>query len=206
MKSLAIVGASGHGLVVADTAEQCGWKMIHFYDDAWPAKDVNGVWAVRGSVSDLYDSSLDYDGVVVAIGSNAVRTQIQNQLHGLGATVISVKHPLAVISRYACIGEGCVVFAGAVVNAGAVIGNGVILNTSCSVDHDCVIGDFAHISPGARLAGNTTVGAGAWIGIGAAVRQGITIGCDVVVGANAAVVADVADGQCVVGVPARPKA
>ncbi len=36
MKRLAILGASGHGKVVAEIAELCGWGKIHFFDDAWP--------------------------------------------------------------------------------------------------------------------------------------------------------------------------
>jgi glycosyltransferase involved in cell wall biosynthesis len=33
---LAILGASGHGKVLADAAEQCGWPSVSFFDDAWP--------------------------------------------------------------------------------------------------------------------------------------------------------------------------
>jgi acetyltransferase-like isoleucine patch superfamily enzyme len=48
------------------------------------------------------------------------------------------------------------------------------------------------------------VGECAWLGIGSSVRQTLTIGADSVVGGGAAVVAAVADGTTVVGVPARP--
>ena len=44
MEKLAILGASGHGKVVADIAQVCGWKSISFFDDAWPECRVNGVW------------------------------------------------------------------------------------------------------------------------------------------------------------------
>ena len=33
---LAILGASGHGKVLADIAELSGWSAIEFFDDAWP--------------------------------------------------------------------------------------------------------------------------------------------------------------------------
>jgi acetyltransferase-like isoleucine patch superfamily enzyme len=42
------------------------------------------------------------------------------------------------------------------------------------------------------------------IGAGAVIRQGIKIGSNVMVGAGAVVVADVCDGQVVVGIPAKP--
>jgi len=35
---LAILGASGHGKVVADAAEQAGWQSVVFFDDAWPGR------------------------------------------------------------------------------------------------------------------------------------------------------------------------
>ena len=61
------------------------------------------------------------------------------------------------------------------------------------------------ISPPARIVdfGAVTIGEGAHVGIGASVRQGIVIGRNVVVGAGAAVVADAADEQVLMGVPAR---
>jgi acetyltransferase-like isoleucine patch superfamily enzyme len=69
-----------------------------------------------------------------------------------------------------------------------------------------VIGGGVHVCPGAHLAGAVRIGDRSWIGIAATVRQGITIGRDVMVGAGAVVVADVADGLTVAGVPARQKA
>ncbi len=36
MSRLAVLGASGHGKVVADCAELVGWSDIVFFDDAWP--------------------------------------------------------------------------------------------------------------------------------------------------------------------------
>ena len=44
MKTLAILGASGHGKVVADAALSTGlWQEVVFYDDAWPAKKKTAV-------------------------------------------------------------------------------------------------------------------------------------------------------------------
>ena len=57
--------------------------------------------------------------------------------------------------------------------------------------------------PGAVLAGGVRVGARALVGAGAACRPHVAIGADAVVGTGAAVVAPVADGQRVGGVPAR---
>ena len=48
------------------------------------------------------------------------------------------------------------------------------------------------------------VAEGTLIGVGAVIRQGIAIGLNATVGAGAVVIKDVADGQTVLGNPARP--
>ncbi|CAD5202331.1 acetyltransferase [Pseudomonas sp. FEN] len=203
MRRLAILGAGGHGKVVADTAQCCGWDQVDFYDDAWPGVERNGCWSVVGDLATIYARLQDYQGVTVAIGNNTIRHFKLTALIGAGAPVVSLIHPAAVISQYSSVGLGSVVFAGAVVNVDTKIGIGAILNTGCSVDHDCILGDAVHVSPGARLAGAVSVGDRSWIGIGACVRQLIKIGADAIVGGGASVVNDVSDGMLVVGVPAR---
>ena len=200
---LAVLGASGHGKVVADTAQACGWKQIDFFDDAWPTRQQNGHWQITGGLAQLLPRLDDYDGVFVAIGNNRIRYGKLTELESAVANIVSLIHPQAVISQYASIGIGTLVLAGVVVNVDTVIGRGVILNTGCSVDHDCVLHDGVHICPGARLAGGVEVGKLSWVGIGSCVRQSLRIGTGVVIGAGAAVVTDIADALTVVGVPAR---
>jgi sugar O-acyltransferase (sialic acid O-acetyltransferase NeuD family) len=203
MKRLAILGASGHGKVVADTAECCGWQAIEFFDDAWPQVSAIGGWPVAGNTGDLLKRIGEFDGVLVAIGNNSVRRRKTDELKASGAKLPVLMHPASIISQYAQIGAGTVVFASAVVNAYAIIGEGAILNTGCSIDHDCFLGAYVHVSPGARLAGAVNVGEGSWIGIGACVRQVLSIGSNVMVGAGAAVINDISDNMTVAGVPAR---
>ncbi len=203
-RSLTIVGASGHGKVVAEAALVSNWAAVEFYDRAWPDKQQVGRWAVAGDDATLWADLTRKDGVIVAIGDNWTRLMLLERLRQSGAKLVSIVHPMACISETARLGAGTVAMAGAIVNADAVVGIGGILNTGCSVDHDCVLGDAVHISPGAHLAGDVHVGDRSWIGIGASVRQGVRIGAGVIVGAGAAVVSDIADGLTVVGVPATP--
>ncbi|MGE6390365.1 acetyltransferase [Psychrobacter pacificensis] len=202
---LAILGASGHGKVLADIAELTGWEKIDFFDDAWPERKNNGAWQVIGDTQKLLNSLKAYDGVIVAIGNNKIRQQKLQQLDSAGAKIITLIHPSATVSRYTKIGPGSVVVAGAVINPDCIIGSGAIINTCSSVGHDCNLGDAVHICPGARLAGGSEVSDRAWIGVGSSVRQLIRIGSDAIVGAGAAVVQDVLPNITVVGVPARPK-
>lgn len=204
MSRLALLGASGHGKVVADAALACGWYSVVFFDDAWPRVNTNGRWAVVGDTTILLKSLSEFDGVIVAIGSCAARWQKHQALQAAGARMATVVHPRACVSPFARIGAGTAVMAGAVVNVDAAVGDACVVNTSATVDHDVALAHGVHVAPGAHLSGNVSVGACSWVGVGAAVRQGIRIGSGVMVGAGAVVVKPVPDGLTVVGVPAIP--
>lgn len=203
MKRLALLGASGHGKVVADIALLTGWEVIDFYDDAWPKRNQNGRWPVIGDTEALLSRLSDYQGVLVSIGHCAIRWEKQQRLQALAAPLISLIHPMTSVSRFSEMGPGTVLMAGAVVNVDAVIGAANIINTGATVDHDCRLSDAVHICPGAHLSGDVQVGHGSWVGVGATIKQGMTIGRDVMIGAGAVVVRPVADGQTVIGNPAR---
>lgn len=201
--ALAILGAGGHARVVADCAERLGYDDIVFFDDR-PDVSVPEGWRLGGTGEALLAGVGDFDGFVVGIGDNRTRLKKHAALIRAGGRAVRLIHPAAWVSARAHLGVGTVVFAGAVVNIGARLGEAVIINTGATVDHDCVLGDGVHISPGAHLAGGVTVGRESWVGIGAAVREGVTIGHQVCIGAGAVVVKSIADGQTVVGNPARP--
>lgn len=201
-KSIAILGASGHGKVVADAALAAGWSEVVFYDDAWPDVSLVGTWPVAGTGARLFEDVEPADSVIVGIGSNAIRLGKLDELASRAIDVATVVHPRSTISRFVAIEPGSAVFAGAVVNVDAWIGRGAIINTGATVDHDCILGEAVHISPGAHLAGNVEVGDRTWIGIGAVVKQGVRIGKDVMVAAGAVVIRDIPDGAMVMGVPA----
>ena len=200
---LAILGASGHGKVVADAAEQGGWPSVAFFDDAWPGLQANGPWAVEGNTEALLDRLMGFDGVIVAIGNNRTRAAKQAELLASGGKMATIIHPSAMVSAHATVGAGSVIFANAAVNACATVGAGVIVNTGAVVEHDCVVGDFAHISPNAVLAGGVALGSLVWVGSCASVKQLIAIGEASVVGMGAVVIKDVAPDVIVVGNPAK---
>ncbi len=206
MSALLIIGAGGHGKVVADAALETGkWSEIVFLDDAWPEKKKNGLWDIHGNIDQLGEWKARCANAVVAIGNNHLRMELQFKLVATGFKIATIVHPSARVSRFARLGAGCVVFANAVVNVDAEVGDAAIINTAATVDHDCHLGKGVHVAPGANLGGGVTVGDFSWIGIGAVVRQYIAIGAGVIIGAGAVVVSAIDDGVTAVGSPARPQ-
>lgn len=195
LNRLVIIGASGHGKVIADIALLNGYEDIVFLDDDENIKVCAG-FPVVGRVADAVGITGDK---IVAIGNAETRERIQSGLDN----VVTLIHPNAVISRRVQIGIGTVVMAGAVINSDSVVGDGVIINTGASLDHDCVIEDFAHVSVGAHIAGTVRVGKRAWIGAGAVVINNLNICGDCMVGAGAVVVRDISEPGTYIGVPAK---
>ena len=198
MKKLIIIGASGHGKVVADIALRNGYKEIAFLDDDPGIKECVG-FPVVGRVSDAekYKNS----NFIVAIGNSRIREKIQKTISGL--SLVTLIHPDAVINRRVTIGKGTVVAAGAVINSDSAIGEGCIINTCASVDHDNSIGDFVHVAVGAHLCGTVEIGNRTWIGAGATVSNNITICGECVIGVGAVVVNNLSIKGTYLGVPAR---
>jgi sugar O-acyltransferase (sialic acid O-acetyltransferase NeuD family) len=202
-----VVGAGGHGHVVVDVLRAAArgglmLSVVAVVDDSAPLHGTTIAGAVvAGGVGAL--ESIPHDAIVIAIGDNGSRRRVQEALASRGEVVVWAFHPSAVISPEAVVEAGAVVCAGAIVGPAARVGAGAIVNTGARVDHHCTIGAFAHVAPGSTLGGAVSVGAEALVGIGASVLPGVRIGVGARVGAGAVVLSDVADGQTVVGVPAR---
>ena len=199
---LIIIGASGHGQVVADIAIKMNkWQSIAFLDDDESIKTSMGL-EVIGKTADAFTYKEEAD-FFVAIGSNTTREKVQEKFIEQGLSVISLIHPSAVIGTDVEIGIGSVVMAGIVINSSTRIGKGCIINTNSSLDHDNVIEDYVHISPGASLAGTVKVGKGSWLGIGSVVSNNVNICSSCKLGAGAVVVKDITEPGTYVGVPVR---
>lgn len=199
-KRIAIVGASGHGKVIADIAKKNGYSDIVFLDDNALLKECNG-YPVVGTSGDA-DQYSDRD-FIVAIGNARIRQNVQCRLAAAGMHLVTLIHPNAVIGENVSLDEGTVVMAGAVINPCVKIGKGCIINTCASVDHDCTIRDFAHVSVGAHVAGTVTVGERTWLGIGSVVSNNSDITSDCMIGAGAVVVKNIQESGTYVGVPAK---
>ena len=195
-----VIGASGHGKVVADIVRRSGDTLLGFLDDneALPS-EIAGIPAL-GKVADY--ARYPEASFVVGIGNSAIREKIARQLDGV--RWYTAIHPSAVISALDTkIGVGSVIMANAVINPSAYIGEHSIVNTAAVVEHDNHIGSFAHISVGVRLGGTVSVGSHTWVGIGAAVSNNVSICDHCTIGAGAVIIHNIKESGTYVGVPAR---
>lgn len=202
-KKIILVGYSGHGLVVADTAFENNLNVIGYTE-----KSVNNVNPFKlehlGNESspnfDLWNLDVDF---ILGIGDNKIREKVYNLIIKRNKKVISVINTSASISSFATIGDGVFINRNVSINALAYVGNNVILNTGCIIEHECEVNENVHVAPGAVLAGNVRVGAGTFIGANAIVKQGVVIGENVIVGAGTIVLNDIPNGKKIVGNPNR---
>ena len=203
MTRLVIIGAGGHGKVVADCAKSVDrYNQIVFLDNGYPEHSGFCGWEVVGHPDDYlnFQQGSEY---FVAIGNNQARRQWQGTLQQNNCDIATLVHPSSQVGTDVSIGKGTLVLANCVINILTRIGEGCIVNTSASVDHDCQLGDFVHIAPGVRLAGTVTLHAGVFMGVASAAIPGVVIGKNTVVGAGATVVSDIPEAVTVVGTPAK---
>lgn len=197
---LLVLGAGGHGRVVAEAAlSSGGWSRI-------VASDRNPVLCVGQllpGIELVQIGVLPSPGVAlhVAIGSNSAR---EREATSCGVDLlVTIQHCSAVISPFSHIGAGCFIAATAVIAAGASLGIAVIVNHGAVVDHDVQIGSFCHIAPSATLGGAVILGNRVMIGSAAVVLPSVRITDEVTVGAGAVVTADITQPGTYAGVPAR---
>ncbi len=202
-RRLILIGAGGHGSVVYDAARLSGrWEVVELRDDR--QVETGGRFdglAVR--VPAIPAESLENAEVHVSIGDNTIRARICSSLRALGAQVVPIVHPAAIIARTATLSPGAFVAAGAVVAPHARVGEGVIINHGAVVDHDCVVGAWTHVAPGALLGGGVLVGSDVLMGTGCVVLPGLSVGDGSTVGAGAVVTRPVDAKSVVIGMPAR---
>ena len=198
---IVIIGASGHGKVVADIAKLNGYKEIVFLDD-----DINKTscskYKVIGRSKDIDMYLNEYD-FFVAIGNNKIRKKIMKILSGKRIIQPVLIHPSAIIDETVSVKEGTVIMANTVINADTKIGRGCIINTVSSIDHDCIINDYVHISPGSHIAGTVNIGENTWIATGVSVINNISITANCIIGAGSVIINDINISGTYVGFPVR---
>ena len=196
---LVIIGAGGHGAVVADTAVEAGFDIVGFLDDnKKPGTKILG-FDVLGNTT----QKVNADCFIIAIGNNVARARKFYQFIKMGYKPVSVFHPYSYISSYAKIGCGVFIAAGAVVQPRVVLGDNSIINTSSSIDHDTIVKYHVTINPQATITGEVTIERFVTVHSNSTIAPRISIGENSIVGAGSIVLEDVPPNKIVVGSPAK---
>lgn len=198
MKHVVIIGASGHGKVIANIIQLSGDQVVGFLDDDYKKTEVYGL-PILGEIKKA-EKFQKYE-FIIAIGNNYIRKKIAEHYSYL--KYYTAIHPSAIIDKSTIIKKGSVIMASAVINAESKIGRHCIINTASIIEHDNIIGDYVHISPNATLSGTVSVGKCSHIGAGATVINNVNIVDNVIVGAGSVVIKDLKDSGTYVGAPAK---
>ena len=191
---LYIYGAAAHGKVLADMAEESGWRVAGAFDKNLLRETLLGQYPVH---MDLGNMTFEEDDCfVVAISNNEYRKRVAEQeLKGHKFAVLQDK--TASVSKYAEVEPGTVLLPYAVIAADVQLGKHCIIGTHASIDADCLLEDYVHISSAVCLGSDVLVGEGTDIATGARVLPGVTIGKWCCIGEGTVVAEDVADGMTV---------
>lgn len=205
MERIVIIGASGHGKVVADILKSQGRSIVGFIDATKSIGTTVLAYRVIGREEDLDILIPQYviTHVIVAIGDNWIRSQVVERIKKYPLELASVISPVASIGTDVTIGEGSVICPGVIIGPGSSIGKCCILNTHASLDHDGIIEDFSSLAPGVVTGGNVKIGAYSAICLGAHIIHRVTIGSHTVIGAGSLVLHNVEDHIVAYGVPSR---
>lgn len=202
-----VIGAGGHGRVVADALRAAGRKVLGFLDSTTDlhGTQIDGLPVLGGDerLQGYSPASVRLANGIGSTTSTTARRHVYERLMAAGFQFETVRHPAAIIAASAVLSPGAQVMAGAVLQLGVVVGKDTIINTGAVVDHDCRIGSHCHLAPGTVLSGAVRVGDDCHIGTAATLIQGVTIGAGALIAAGAVVVGDVPADVRMAGVPAR---
>lgn len=141
--------------------------------------------------------------VTIAVGEPATRSLLCDKAVAAGLQLRSIISPRAFVSKFALIGDGCIVAPFCSIQARARVGENVAINTAAIVGHDVVVEKDCSLSSMINLGGATTIGTASYIGMGAMIKEGLTIGHSTIVGMGSVVYTDIPDEVICVGNPAR---
>jgi sugar O-acyltransferase (sialic acid O-acetyltransferase NeuD family) len=212
MQRLVIVGTGGQSIDILDAVEAMNavrptYEIAGFLDDNADlrGKKVFGL-PVLGPLSEGAKLPADTQ-FSFGIGHFGLFPRRKEIIAGIGVSderFAKIIHPSAAVSPRCTLGSGAVVLANVTIAAQAEIGKHVMILPGAVISHHDRIGDYCILTGGVAIAGRVTIGERTYIGTNAAIREDSKIGSGCTVGMGTVVLGDVAEGQVVVGNPARP--
>lgn len=198
----------GHATpIFIELAEACGYtvKGLYHYNDERTG-EMNHGFPILGSFDGLYQQNLTGKMFVLTMGNMSIKEEVSKRLLEKGATLPTLIHPSASISRFAkvspcgvLIDKCCEVQSDASVEEGSVCWTGVV------VCHNTTLKPYTFCGPCSLVGAFIKVGRRAFIGQRALLISGKveSVGEDATIGAGAVVTKPVKDNTIMIGNPAR---
>ena len=206
-QTVVILGASGHGKVVAETFRASGVSVLGFLDASKPKGTPWAQSEVLGGDDLLADLLTTHTDLVffVALGDNGLRRRVTERIlrEVSQAKLATCVHPAAVVAADVLVEPGVAAFTGAVIQPGCQLHRGVLVNTGATLDHDCCMESYSSLAPGVTTGGNVHLEQGAVVSLGANIVHGVRVGAHALLGAGALVLDDVPSFAVAYGIPAK---
>lgn len=205
MKDLIIAGAGGFGREALSLAKLLNsiepqWNIKGFINDIPDALDgVKCSHFIIGTIKDWQPS--DNEVFVMGISSPNGKEKVASILKAKGARFVTLIHPMALVSEYVTMGEGCIINGRSSIGDNAVLGNFVNLAGSM-VGQDAVMGDYSTITGYANIT-NAHLGKRVFVGSHAVILNKRRVGDDAYICAGSIVFSHVKAGTKVFGNPAK---
>jgi sugar O-acyltransferase (sialic acid O-acetyltransferase NeuD family) len=147
------------------------------------------------------------DALAIGIGTPSIRLKIASELAPSFQELEwpALIHPTAQFDRASAkVGPGTIVCAGVIGTVNLVLDPFVMVNLACTIGHEAHLGRGCVLNPTVNISGGVSLEEGVLVGTGAQILQYVHAGRGATIGAGAVVTKDVAEGEIVVGVPAKP--
>jgi len=205
-----VVGAGVQGRQVCAAVDaatrSAGDRLLGFLDDdaGRHGQTLDG-WPVLGPLA----WARSYPGllnVAVGIGQALAKRQVVARLRAMGGHIRfpPVIHPFSCVGPGVELGDGVVIQPGVVLTCNLLVGEFTIVGACSSISHDARVGAYNFLAPGLRVAGFGIVEDDCVTGLNTCLLGHVTMHSGSISGAGAVLIRDVAPGETVVGVPARP--
>ncbi len=211
---IAIIGAGGFAREVRWLLSEISRSQEQEYDFAgFIVSDLSRLGEydsqdeVLGNYSWLEAHRSEIDALALGIGSPAARLKVSADVEELFPDIAwpPLVHPSVLLDRPSCrIGKGVLLCAGVIGTVNLVLEPFCMVNLACTLGHEAILGRGAVLNPTVNISGGVHLAAGVLVGTGAQILQYVRVGAAAKVGAGAVVTKDVAPGDTVVGIPAKP--
>ena len=203
-QNYSIIGAGGlgHELAAYIIETRCvATSSITFWDKVpEPNIEIDGV-NFGGNVEEI--SSQENVQIFIAVGNCTARQRIFDKLSGRGCQLATFIHPLAYVSDFARIADGCIVGPHCSVGFRAKVNVNNLINTGASIGHNARLGNHTICSPNSIVSGSAIVGDEVLIGSGGVVNPSVRIGHKCKIAAGSVVYRNVPDDRFVIGNPGK---